>query len=187
MVSTNDFKTGITIEYEGEIYQVLEFLHVKPGKGNTFVRAKIKNLRTGSTVDYRFDAGIKIKLATIEKKPMQYLYADGSKRVFMDTSTYEQIEIEEDVIKNEILYIKESNEVQINFYGSEILGITLPDKVVLEVVDTISGVKGDNTKTNSLKDAVLETSLLVKVPMFIENGDKIIVSTWDGTYVSREK
>jgi elongation factor P len=187
MISTNDFKTGLTIEYEGEIYQVLEFLHVKPGKGNTFVRSKLKNLRTGATIDYRFDAGIKVQLAQIEKKLMQYLYADNNNYVFMDTETYEQIEIPAVQIANEIKYIKESYEVNINFYGSEILGVTLPDKVVLEVTDTIDGVKADNTKTNSMKDATLETGIVVKVPMFVNIGDKLVISTWDGTYVSREK
>ncbi|MDR2828350.1 MAG: elongation factor P [Acholeplasmatales bacterium] len=192
MVSTNEFKTGMTIIYEGQIYQVIEFMHVKPGKGNTFVRTTIRNLRTGALLtDYRFDAGIKVERAVIDKTPMSYLYKDGLNQVFMNMETYEQVEIPISQIEWESNFIYDGLEVLVNIFnsknGTEILGITLPDKVTLEIVDTISGVKGDNTKTNSLKDSITNTGLLVKVPMFIENGEKIIVSTYDGSYVSRDK
>ena len=187
MISTNEFKTGQTILHEGNIYQVIEFMHVKPGKGAAFVRSKLRNLRTGAVIDYTFNAGTKVERAQIDKNNMQYLYASGDQHVFMNTETYEQIEIPEIQIKNELNYIYESMEVSVMFYNNqEILGVSLPDKVVLTVTETVPGVKGD-TKTNAMKDAIMQTGLLVKVPMFIEEGEKIIVSTYDGSYVSRDK
>lgn len=187
MISTNDFKTGQTILYEGNIYQVIEFQHVKPGKGQAFVRSKLRNLRTGAVIDYTFNAGIKVERAQIERIQMQYLYASGDMHVFMNTETYEQLEIPQNQIEHELKYIYENMNVDVNFYaGKEILGLTIPDKVALKVVETVPGVRGD-TKTNALKDAVLETGLVVKVPLFIQENEKIIVSTQDGSYVSREK
>ncbi len=187
MISTNEFKTGHTIMFEGNIYQIIEFLHVKPGKGSAFVRSKLRNLRTGAVVDHTFNAGTKVERAQIDKTIMQYLYASGDQHVFMNTETYEQLDIPAAQIKHELNFIYEGMEVQVMFYnGVEILGLSLPDKVVLEVADTVPGVRGD-TKTNASKDAVMQTGLLVKVPMFIERGERIIVSTQDGSYVSREK
>lgn len=187
MISTNDFKTGQTIQFDGNIYAVIEFMHVKPGKGSAFVRTKLRNLRTGAVVDHTFNAGTKVERAQIDKKKMQYLYAAGDNHVFMDNETYEQIEIPAEQIKDELNYIYEGMDVQVMFYDNrEILGLSLPDKVVLEVVETVPGVKGD-TKTNALKDAIMQTGLLVKVPMFIAQGERIIVSTYDGSYVSRDK
>ena len=187
MISTNDFKTGQTILYEGNIYSVIEFLHVKPGKGGAFVRTKLRNLRTGSITDVTFNAGTKVDRAQIDKIMMQYLYADGDKHVFMNTETYEQIEIPKYQIEHELNYIYEGLSVEVMFYdGTEILGVTLPDKLVLEIVETMPAVKGD-TKGNALKDAILQTGLMVKVPMFIEQGERIVVNTNDGSYVSREK
>jgi len=186
MISTNDFKTGQTIVFEGNIYQVIEFQHVKPGKGAAFVRTRMRNLRTGAIIDYTFNSGLKLERAMIDRQPMQFLYNDGNTYIFMNKETYEQVEIDQNLIKNEAKYIKEEMDVTINLYNStEVLGVSLPDKVSLQVVDTVPGVKGD-TKTNALKDAIMETGLLVKVPLFIENGEKIIVSTQDGTYVSRD-
>lgn len=187
MISTNEFKTGQTIVYDGNIYSVIEFMHVKPGKGAAFVRTKLRNLRTGSVTDYTFNAGTKVERAQIDKNMMQYLYADGDKHIFMDNETYEQIEIPANQIQNELKYIYEGESVEVMFYNNvEILGVSLTDKVVLTVVETVPGVKGD-TKTNALKDAIMQTGLLVKVPMFIEEGEKIIVNTNDGSYVSRDK
>ncbi|MDR2867070.1 MAG: elongation factor P [Acholeplasmatales bacterium] len=187
MISTNDFKTGQTIIHEGQIYTVIEFMHVKPGKGGAFVRTKLRNLRSGAVIDYTFPSGVRVERAQIDKTPMNFLYADGANVVFMNMETYEQVEIPLSTIEYEMQFIYEGLGVNINiFNGNEILGVTLPDKVTLEVTDTIEGVKGDNTKTNSLKDAMTNTGLLVKVPMFIENGDKIIVSTIDGTYFARD-
>lgn len=187
LISTNDFKTGQTIVHEGNIYSVIEFMHVKPGKGGAFVRTKLRNLRTGSVTDYTFNAGTKVERAQIDKILMQYLYANGDQHVFMNTESYEQIEIPGAQIEYELKYIYEGMSVEVMFYdGKEILGVSLPDKVALEVRETVPGVKGD-TKTNALKDAIMQTGLLVKVPMFIEEGERIIVNTNDGQYVSREK
>ena len=187
MISTNEFKTGQTIMFDGNIFQVIEFMHVKPGKGSAFVRTKLRNLRSGAVIDYTFNAGTKVERAQIDKNQMQYLYANGEMHVFMNTETYEQIEIPGSQIEYELKFIYEGMMVDVNFYNNqEILGVTLPDKVVLEVTETVPGVKGD-TKTNALKDAIMQTGLLVKVPMFIEQGEKIIVSTYDGSYVSRDK
>lgn len=187
MISTNDFKTGQTIVYEGNLYSVIEFMHVKPGKGGAFVRTKLRNLRSGSVTDVTFNAGTKVERAQIDKTMMQYLYADGDKYIFMNTETYEQIEVPRFQIERELNFIYEGLSVEVMFYNStEILGITLPDKLVLEIVETMPAVKGD-TKGNALKDAILQTGYMVKVPMFIEKGEKIIVNTNDGTYVSRDK
>ncbi|QWB96583.1 elongation factor P [Mycoplasmatota bacterium] len=187
MISTNEFKTGQTIAFDGNIFQVIEFMHVKPGKGSAFVRTKLRNLRTGAVIDYTFNAGTKVERAQIDKTSMQYLYANGDRHVFMNNETYEQIEIPEFQIEKELKFIYDSMNVDVMFYdGREILGVNLPDKVVLEVVDTMPAVKGD-TKTNALKDATMQTGLLVKVPMFITIGERLIVSTNDGSYVSRDK
>lgn len=186
MINSNDFKNGIAIIIDGEIFRILEFMHVKPGKGNTFIRTKLRNLRSGAVIDKRIDAGIKIEQATVEKKEMQYLYSDGINSVFMDTENYEQVEISEKQLEYEKNFLIESMVVNILFYGSEVLGVELPDKVTLEVVECVPGVKGD-TKTSATKDAKLETGLVIQVPLFIMQGEKIIVNTQTGEYSSREK
>ncbi len=187
MISTNDFKTGQTIIYDGNIYSVIEFLHVKPGKGGAFVRTKLRNLRSGSVTDVTFNAGIKLERAQIDKIMMQYLYADGTNHVFMNGETYEQIDIPKNQIERELNFIYEGMSVEVMFFNnSEVLGVSLPDKMALQVVETVPGVKGD-TKTNAMKDAILQTGLMVKVPMFIEEGEKIIINTNDSSYVSRDK
>lgn len=184
MVSSNDFKNGMTIVYEGRLYKILEFMHVKPGKGGAFVTSKLRDLRTGAIVDKTFNAGIKIEKAMIDKVTMQYLYDSGDALVFMDTETYEQIEIPHALVENERKFLVENMNVDVEKYGEEILGVILPDKVTLLVTKCDPAVKGD-TKTNALKDAYVETGLLVKVPMFIEEGEKIIISTETGKYSSR--
>ncbi len=187
MISTADFKTGLTILYEGNIYQIIEFLHVKPGKGQAFVTSKLRNLRTGAVIEMTFRAGEKMEQANIEKRKMQFLYSFDQFYVFMDTATYEQVEIPVAQIEYETKFIYEGLEVDITYYDNkEILGVVLPDKISLEVKETVPGVKGD-TKTSAMKDAIVQTGLLVKVPLFIEQGEKIIISTQDGTYVSRDK
>ena len=184
MINVNDFKTGMTISYENNLYQVLEFQHVKPGKGAAIVKAKLKNLRTGSIAEYTFNAGIKVPTAHVEKQKMQFLYADGDNYSFMNMETYEQVEIPAERLQWESKFLLESMIVEIVFYGDEILGINLPEKVSLEVTEASPAVAG-NTATNALKEVTTETGLVVKVPMFIEQGDHIIVSTWDGKYNSR--
>ena len=185
MINVNDFKTGVTISYEGNIYQVLDFQHVKPGKGAAIVKAKLKNLRTGAIAEQTFNAGIKIPTAHINKQQMQYLYSSGTIYSFMNMETYEQIDIDESQIKNEVKYLKEVLEVYITFYEQEMLGIELPEKIDYKITSTEPAIKG-NTATNATKDATIETGLLVRVPLFIDEGEEIIVSTKDGKYVSRK-
>ena len=184
MVSSNDFKNGMTILYDGHIYKILEFMHVKPGKGAAFVRTKLRDLRNGGIVDITFNSAEKVERAIIDKITMQYLYDDGSSLVFMDMETYEQIELSHSLVEYEMKFLVENMTVEIEKMGDEILGIILPDKVTLLVTKCDPAVKGD-TKTNALKDAYVETGLLVKVPMFIEEGEKIIISTETGKYSSR--
>lgn len=183
MITTSDFKTGMTILYNNNIYQIIDFQHVKPGKGQAFVKTKLRNLRTGSITDYSFNAGEKLEQALIEKRKMQFLYA-GDEYCFMDMETFEQVEIPSERLKWESKFLLEAMTIEIVFYGSEILGINLPEKVTLEVTESSPAVAG-NTATNALKEVTTETGLVVKVPMFIEQGDKIIVTTWDGKYSSR--
>ncbi len=185
MINVNDFKTGVTVSYDGNIYQVLDFQHVKPGKGAAIVKAKLKNLRTGSIVEQTFNAGIKIPLAHISKMQMQYLYSSGTTYSFMNMETYEQIELEESQISNEVKFLKEGLNVYITFYEGEMLGIDLPEKIDYKITSTEPAIKG-NTATSAVKDAIVETGLLVRVPLFIDEGEEIIVSTKDGKYVSRK-
>ena len=184
MINVNDFKTGQTINYDGNLYQVLEFNHVKPGKGAAIVKAKLKNLRTGSIAEYTFNAGIKVPTAHVEKQKMQFLYADGDTYSFMNMETYEQVELTKDQIGDDIKYLKENINVDLSFYNGELLGMILPEKIEYTVVHTEPAVKG-NTTTNATKDAELENGLVVRVPLFIEDGEVIIVSTKDGKYDSR--
>jgi elongation factor P len=186
MITTNDFKTGVTIEYEGSIYQVIEFQHVKPGKGGAFVRTKLRDLRSGAVIDKTFNAGIKVETAMIEKSEMQYLYQSGETHVFMNMETYEQIEIHQSRLENELPFLTEGLTIIIIQYGHEILGIELPDKVVLEVVETAGGAKG-NTTSNATKEALTNTGLRLSVPLFINEGEKIVVSTATGKYDTRAK
>ena len=185
MINVNDFKTGMTVSYEGNIYQVLEFQHVKPGKGAAIVKAKLKNLRTGSIFEQTFNAGIKIPSAHVEKTKMQYLYANGDTYSFMNMDTYEQVEVNKSQIESEVKFLKEGLEVMLTFYENELLVIELPEKVDYKIIATEPAVKG-NTTTGATKDATIETGMLVKVPLFIEQDEEIIVSTKDGKYVSRK-
>ncbi len=184
MISTNDLKNGITIEYEGNIYVVMETQHVKPGKGAAIVKAKLKNLRTGAIYEQTFNAGVKVATARIEKQLMQYLYTMNDVYYFMNMESYEQLELKSDQIGDQAKFLKENLEIYITSYEGEILGIDLPDKVNLVITHTEPAVKG-NTTTNALKDAECETGLKVRVPLFVEEGETIIVSTSDGKYVSR--
>lgn len=184
MISTNDLKNGITIEVEGAIYVVMDTQHVKPGKGAAIVKAKLKNLRTGAIFEKTFNAGVKVATAHIDKQLMQYLYTMSDVYYFMNMDTYEQLELSKDIIGDNAKYLKENLEVYITMFEGEVLGIDLPDKVELTVTRTEAAVKG-NTTNNALKDAEVETGYTVRVPLFIEEGEKIIISTSDGKYVSR--
>jgi elongation factor P len=183
-ININDIKNGMTIIMDGNLSQIIEFQHVKPGKGPAFVRIKLKNLRTGAIVEDTYNTNLKVEKAHIDKMPMQYLYQDGNRYVFMNTQTYDQIEIPEEKLVEEKKFLKEGMEITIDFYEGEIIGITLPEKIEFEVIETEPAVKG-NTTNNAMKDATVETGLLVKVPLFIEQGEKIVISTKDGKYVSR--
>lgn len=185
MVNVNDFKTGMTIEFDGNIFQVIEFLHVKPGKGPAFVRSKLKNLRTGANIDHTFNAGIKVGKAVVDKKPMQYLYNTGDLYVFMNMDTYEQLELQKTQIEDEACFLTENLEVEILFFENELLGINLPEKVEMKIVKSEPGTKG-NTTSSATKDASVETGMTVKVPLFVNEGEIIIISTKDGKYVSRK-
>lgn len=185
MVNVNDIKNGMTIEVDGNIYTILEFQHVKPGKGAAFVKMKLKNLRTGSIIEQTFNSSTKVGKAMIEKKTMQYLYNDGNNYIFMDMNDYSQIELPLSQIEEESKFLTENSEVDILYYNTEMLGINLPEKVELEVVKTEPGIKG-NTATTATKEAELNTGLVIRVPLFINEGDVVIVSTKDGKYVSRK-
>ncbi|HAQ08725.1 MAG TPA: elongation factor P [Bacillus bacterium] len=184
MISVNDFRTGLTIEVDNGIWRVLDFQHVKPGKGAAFARSKLRNLRTGAIQEKTFRAGEKVAKAQIDNPKMQYLYANGDQHVFMDNETYEQIELPASAIEYELKFLKENMEVHIMQYGHETLGVELPNTVELEVTDTEPGIKGD-TASGGTKPATLETGLTVQVPFFINQGDKLIINTTDSSYVSR--
>lgn len=184
MINVNDFKNGMTIQYDGNIYMVLDYQHVKPGKGAAIVKAKLRNLRTGSIAEYTFNAGVKVEAARIEKKPMQFLYEMNDTYYFMNMNDYEQIELAKSLIGDDAKLLKENLEVDIMFFEGEMLGMTLPDKIELKVVHTEPAVKG-NTTSSAMKDATLETGLVIKVPLFIEQDEVILVSSKDGKYVSR--
>ena len=184
MFNINDIKNGMTFLFEDNIYLVLEFQHVRPGKGAAFVKAKLRNLRTGSTVEKTFNTSIKLEKAMIEKQSMSYLYNTGDVYYFMNMVTYEQIELSASQIGDDVKYLKENINVDLSFYQGELLGMILPEKIEYRVVHTEPAVKG-NTTTNATKDAELENGLVVRVPLFIENDEVIVVSTTDGKYDSR--
>ena len=184
MIEVNDIKTGMTLIIEGGIYQVVDFLHVKPGKGSAFMKTKLKNLRTGGTVERTFNTNVKFEKANIEKSNVQYLYNTGDVYNFMNMETYEQLELTADQLVDDKNYLIENMTVMVSFFQGELLGVILPDKIEMTVVATEPAVKG-NTTNNATKDATVETGMNVRVPLFIEQGEKIIISTSDGKYVSR--
>ena len=184
MISVNDFRTGLTIELDGELYTVVDFLHVKPGKGSAFVRSKLKNIRTGYVIEKTVNAGEKVSLARIDTREMQYLYKSDTDYVFMDMETYEQVSLNEELLGDGIKYLKENMEVMVQFYEGNPIGVTLPNTVELEVVETAPGFKGD-TAAGGTKPAKLETGVTVNVPFFINEGDIIQVDTRTGEYLRR--
>jgi len=184
MISVNDFKTGLTIEVDNNLMQVIEFQHVKPGKGAAFVRSKLRNLRNGNIQEKTFRAGEKVNKAHIDRKSMQYLYASGDTHAFMDTNTYEQIELDASQLHEQLNFMKENMEVSVIAHEDEILGVELPKNIELSVIETEPGIKGD-TASGGSKPATLETGYIVQVPFFINTGDVLVISTSDGKYVSR--
>lgn len=184
MISVNDFKTGLTIEFDGDIFTVLEFQHVKPGKGAAFVRSKLKNLRNGNTVEKTFRAGETMSRAMIENREVQYLYGAAGEYTFMDNETYDQFTLTEEQLEWELNFLKENMNVNISSYQGEILGIQLPNSVELKVIETEPGVKG-NTAQGATKNAKVETGLNVQVPLFINEEDVLLIDTREGKYISR--
>ena len=185
MISSNDFRTGVTVEMDGYVWRVVEFLHVKPGKGSAFVRTKLKNVQTGNTIEKTFRAGETVPQANLEKRTMQYTYKDGEEFVFMDMQTYEETRMSSDNLGDRINFLKEEMEVNVLFWDEKVLEIELPTSLLLEITDTDPGVKGD-TATGGTKPAIVETGAQVMVPLFIAIGEKIKVDTRDGSYLGRE-
>lgn len=184
MFNVNDIKNGMTIIYEDQIYIVLDFLHVKPGKGAAFVKSKLKNLRTGTTLEKTFNSSIKLEKAMIDKINMQYLYSTGNTCNFMNMDTYDQIELGKDQIGDNARFLKDGINVDLTFFKGELLGISLPDKIEYAISHTEPATKG-NTTNNATKEAVLENGLVVRVPLFINETDHVLVTTSDGKYDSR--
>ena len=184
MISTNEFKTGITVEYEGNIYQIMEFQHVKPGKGAAFVRTKLKNIISGGVVEKTFRPTEKCPTAHIDRKDMQYLYADGELFTFMDMESYEQISVNKDEVGDSLKFVKENEMCKVCSYKGNVFAIEPPLFVELEITDTEPGFKGD-TATGATKPATVETGAQVAVPLFVEQGDVIKIDTRTGEYLSR--
>lgn len=184
MISTNEFRTGVTVTIDGDAWQVVDFQHVKPGKGAAFVRAKMRNLCTGAVVERTFNAAERLPKALVERRAMQYLYEADGMYVFMDNETYEQSELSKEQLGNAINFLKENMEAKIMTYEGRILGIDLPNTVVLTVVETEPGIKGD-TATGGSKNATMDTGYVVKVPLFINEGDQLNIDTRTGDYISR--
>ncbi|MEQ9550018.1 MAG: elongation factor P [Coleofasciculus sp. G3-WIS-01] len=185
MISSNDFRTGVTIELEGSVWRVVEFLHVKPGKGSAFVRTKLKNVQTGSVVEKTFRAAETVPQATLEKRTMQHTYKDADQFVFMDMETFEENRLNEDQIGDRVKYLTEGMEVNVVTWNDQVLEVELPNSVVIEVVETDPGVKGD-TATGGTKPATVSTGAQVMVPLFISVGERIKIDTRNDSYLGRE-
>lgn len=185
MISSNDFRTGTSIEIDGSVWRVVEFLHVKPGKGAAFVRTKLKNVQSGSVVERTFRAGETLPQAILEKSVMQHTYRDGEQYVFMDMETYDEAQLSAEQIGDQVKYLKEEMEVTVLRWNGQVLEVDLPNSVVLEVTETDPGVKGD-TATGGTKPATVETGAQVMVPLFISIGERIKIDTRNDSYLGRE-
>lgn len=184
MVSTAEFRNGLVLNYEGNLYFIVEFQHVKPGKGVAFVRTRLKNVRTGAVITPTFRSGDKVEDVRLERREMQYLYASDGFLHFMDTRSYEQIQLTEDAVRNAKPYLKENDTVEILMTDAGALGVEVPTFAYLAVTHTEPGIRGD-TATGATKPATLETGLIVQVPLFINVGEKLKIDTRTGTYVER--
>ena len=185
MISSNDFRPGVTIVLDGAVWRVVEFLHVKPGKGSAFVRTKLKNAQTGSVVERTFRAGETVPQANLEKSTMQHTYKEGDDYVFMDMETYEESRLSANQIGDRVKYLKDGMEVNVVRWGEQVLEVELPNSVVLEITQTDPGLRGD-TATGGTKPATLETGATVMVPLFITTGERIRIDTRNDTYLGRE-
>ena len=187
MATTNDLKNGMVLNIDGQLWSVVEFQHVKPGKGPAFVRTKLKNVESGKNVDKTFNAGTKVETATVDRRSYQYLYNDGMNYVFMDTSNFEQVEVAPELMGDSVDFLLENMDVNIAMNEGRVLFVELPASVELTITYTEPGVMGDSA-TGRTKPATLETGAEIQVPLFIENGEKIKVDTRDGgSYLSRVK
>lgn len=184
MATTNDLKNGIVLNLDGQLWAVVEFQHVKPGKGGAFVRTKLKNVMTGKVVDKTFNAGVKVETATVDRREMQYLYRDGDDWVFMDTSTYEQLPISSTVVGDSADYLLENQSANVAIHEGTALYVELPASVELMITYTEPGLQGDRS-TGGTKPATLETGAVIQVPLFIESDTKVKVDTRDGSYLGR--
>ena len=184
MITAGDFKKGITIEWDGGVWNIVDFQHVKPGKGAAFVRTKIKNVMTGAVVERTFNPTDKMPRAIIETKEMQYLYNDGDLYYFMDPETFEQMPLGKDAVEDAIQYVKENMNVTIRYFKGQAFSVEAPNFVELEITKTEPGFKGD-TVQGSTKPATLETGAVVQVPMYVEIGDVLQIDTRDGRFVKR--
>ena len=184
MISAGDFRNGVTIEFEGNIYQIIEFQHVKPGKGAAFVRTKLKNIKSGGVIETTFRPTEKFENAHIDRKDMQYLYNDGDLFYFMDGETYDQIAISKDNVGDALKFVKENETVKICSHNGDVFAIEPPITVELTITETEPGFKG-NTATNATKPAIVETGATVYVPLFVEQGETIVIDTRTGEYSKR--
>jgi len=182
-IEAGDFRTGLTLIIEGKLYVVLEFMHVKPGKGAAILKTKLKDLRSGTVLERNFNTNMKFETAHIEKKTVTFSYEQGGIYYFMDSETYETYELQEEVIGTNKNYLLDAMELSLSFFEEEVLDVILPDKVELTVTETTDAAPG--AAATSTKDAVLETGIRIRVPQFIKEGDKVIVSTLDGSYCGR--
>ena len=185
-VSTNDLKNGMTLELDGTLFQVIEFQHVKPGKGGAFVRTKLRNVKTGAVTEKTFNAGVKVGLAIVERKDMQYLYPDADGFVFMDLESYEQLHVPTELMGEAASFLTEGGSAQVTTHQGVPIGVELAASMVLTITKTDPGAKGD-TRTGALKPATVETGLVVQVPLFVEEGERIKVDTRSGAYIERVK
>ena len=185
-VSTNDLKNGMTLDLDGTLFQVVEFQHVKPGKGGAFVRTKLKNVRTGAVLERTYRADEKLEQAIIDKREMQYLYREGEHYMFMDNESYEQLPVDAPTLGNAVKYLQEGDSPVLQMYKGAVVGVDLPAAVELGVTETEPGVQGDRV-SGARKPATLETGITVQVPLFVEEGDRIKVDTRSGEYLTREK
>jgi elongation factor P len=186
MASTSDFKNGLTIELDGGVFQIIEFQHVKPGKGGAFVRTRLRKMATGQVIDKTFRAGESVEVARVERKMMQFLYHTGDDYVFMDNETFDQITLNKEQLGPQVKFLKDNSDVMVITHEERLLGVELPDTIDAEVVQTDPGLKGD-TASGGSKPATIETGAVVTVPLFINEGDRIRVDTRSEKYIERVK
>ncbi|MCL4441090.1 elongation factor P [Desulforamulus profundi] len=184
MISTSDFRTGLTVEIDNDVYQIIEFQHVKPGKGAAFVRTKMRNMRTGAVIERTFNPNEKLNPARVERQEVQYLYNDGENYNVMNTETFDQFTVSKADMGDAVKWLKENMNLTIASYNGNIIGVDLPNVVELEVVETAPGIKGD-TASGGGKPATLETGAVINVPFFVNVGDVLQVDTRTGNYIKR--